>query len=139
MWKRNRPNMKHRLLGSLFGENFGEPFFSRGLRVSLPPSLETSRVSHARELLRETGFSDPNELKQHFQLPQATWLVIEDRPCGESMEHAKELLSPLHAALILGLSGVAIYSPDRPVIWSETRLARKLFLFQPSAFYTAQP
>lgn len=138
MWKRFRPNMKHRLRGSLFEENLGKPLFKRGLRVSFPQASGISRVSLARVLLREIGISDPNELKQHFELPQATWLVVEDRPCSETPKQTDEPGSPLHAALILGLSGVAIYSPDRPVIWSETRLARKLVLFQTSAFYTSQ-
>lgn len=94
----------------------------------------------ARRLLEEAGYSDPNDLKLHLALPQGTWFTIALPPeSATGKTEPLEPLEPLHVALIMGLCGVSLYSPLRPVVWSETRLSRKLILIQPSAFYRARP
>lgn len=91
----------------------------------------------ARRLLKEAGYSDPNDLKMDLALPQGTWFTLALPP--ESATRDTKPLEPLHTALIMGLCGVSLYSPVRPVVWSEKRLSRKLILVQPSAFYRTRP
>lgn len=54
------------------------------------------------------------------------------RPFGPTSDTAlpSEDLRALTAALILGMCAPGYFSPERPVVWSEARLARKVMLLQ---------
>lgn len=129
-------NRIHTIASSLVKGKEKGSFFETGLVVSFDASSEMSRVSAARELLEQEGVSGPDELKIRYPLPEGLWIFLS---CGSDwIGPAAQKLSPLHAALILGLCGVSLYSSDRPVVWSEARLARQLILIRPSTFYEDQ-
>ena len=133
-------NSLHQVRASLFRRDDPFTFFRTGLRVSFTAAPEMSLVSTARNLLSEAGLSDPNELKSRLGLPRGTWFFYPT--CPESEGRGGVVLPPLpplQAALILGLCGVSLYAPERPVVWSEGRLSRSLTLIQPETFYDDEP
>ncbi len=41
----------------------------------------------------------------------------------------------LFCALVLGLCNLAFYATERPVVWTNQRLSRRLQLYRPHSFY----
>jgi len=84
----------------------------------------------ALRLLHKAGFASPEQAWDALreQLPEQAALAVEvppdpaPDPAGED-EHAS-----LVAALVLGKCCGSLFSPGRPIIWSERRLARSLRL-----------
>jgi hypothetical protein len=127
------PNSLHRLLSSLVHRNDGHAMFEQGLRLSFEAAAGLSLVGTARSLLSAAGLTDAGDLKQRYELPTGYWLFLPLQP--GLTDNTEPVLPPLHAALILGLCGVSLYAPERPVVWSEARLARQLILVRPTTFY----
>ena len=96
---------------------------------------EVAPLEFIGKLLRNQGFRSPEELRRKFTLP-AGLLACQDAfhrglPCtGEAKP--EELL---RQALILGLCGPSFYDPNKAVIWTNSRLLRRLDLFEPGRFY----
>ena len=152
-------NCSHSLRSSLLRPDDGEPLFLAGLALGFELAGQTSRVARARALLGEAGLADVEAARRHVALPAGRWL---SRPCavGKVPETASKKtekagrgsalgpeidagvsspIGPLEVALILGLCGPAFYAPDRPLIWSEARLSRRLVLYRCSEFYDPLP
>lgn len=146
-------NCVHRLRSTLLPPAGGSHFFERGLALSFELDGALSRVERARALLKRAGFSDALAARDHFPLPAGRWLcrsVAENQAgndkagglvglSGGMMSSSDGRCRPatitaLHAAVLLGLCGPAFYAADRPLIWSEARLARRLVLFRPAGF-----
>ena len=99
----------------------------------MPPGHQSGGFRNlAMLLLRKAGFASPDHAwdSMRAQLPGQPALVIDtqrdaspDAPCDPSAEN-------LRAALVLGKCCGALFSPERPVIWSERRLARCVRLVQ---------
>ena len=89
----------------------------------------------ALQLLRKAGFTSPDEAWEAHrdQLPSESCLVIDavDRP-----DPGTPPRDPLLIALVLGRCSGCLFSPARPIIWSERRLARSIRLVhcQPDTF-----
>ena len=134
-------NSVHEVRSSLVFCRHKDARFQLGPRLCFAPDPQASRLATAYRLLEEAGLSNPNDLKARFSLPQGTWTLITLPSASANPGTAPEptALKPLHAALLLGLCGVSLYSPNRPVIWSEARLSREVFLIQPSSFYRPRP
>lgn len=130
----------------------------RGLVLAFDLAGAPSRVERARALLAAEGLADVAAARIRFPLPDGRWLcrpftdgnVYDNTPDEEvgivgGMVFTDDeglrptALSPLHAALLLGLCGPASFSADRPLIWSEARLARRLVLYRPDNFYEDLP
>lgn len=84
----------------------------------------------ALRLLRKAGFSSPEEAWKAMadELPDQPALVVDAQP-----ERAPDIaIDPsrpaLIAALVLGRCCGSLFSPARPIIWSERRLARSVQL-----------
>ena len=152
-------NCSHVLRSSLLRADDGEPLFIAGLALGFELAGQTSRVARARALLREAGLADVEAARRQVALPAGRWL---SRPCsdgtvpetaakktekaGRGSDRGPEVeagglspIGPLEVALILGLCGPAFYAPDRPLIWSEARLSRRLVLYRCSEFYDPSP
>jgi len=84
----------------------------------------------ALRLLAEAGFRSTEEAwaKLRDQLPDRPALVIDVPGDGASDTAGKPDRCPLIAALVLGRCCGSHFSPERPIIWSERRLARRLRL-----------
>ena len=83
-------------------------------------------------LLRKAGFVSPDQAwdSMRDQVPGQPALVIDaqrEAPPGDPSDPSAENLK---AALVLGKCCGALFSPERPVIWSERRLARCVRLVQ---------
>ena len=97
--------------------------------------LATPFRTLALQLLHKAGFDSPEEAWEAHrdELPSESCFVIDaverpvpDPPSGD----------PLLTALVLGRCSGSLFSPNRPIIWSERRLARSIRLVrcQPDTF-----
>ena len=89
----------------------------------------------ALQLLHKAGFDSPEEAWEAHrdELPSESCFVIDavERPVPEPPSG-----DPLLTALVLGRCSGSLFSPNRPIIWSERRLARSIRLVrcQPDTF-----
>lgn len=118
---------------SLLGE--WEDSFERGFvaRLDFPEGGRGSHLAMARQLLEQAGYTEPDQLRSLPGLPRGRWI------CRELTKETPALVpteSPLllHAA-VLGLCSSVLYCPGRPVIWTESRLRRRLVLYREKNFY----
>jgi hypothetical protein len=88
-------------------------------------------LEYARSLLADAGLHQAEELREYFLLPE-TPLLCREIKLGNWSELAQ---APLLHAAILGLCNYGVYSPNRPFIWTEARLARQVELFNVKSFY----
>lgn len=126
-------NCVHIINESILHQRGNRPLMELGLWVWLPAREGQSRVALAQRLLRKAGLAGTDQLRKLPGLPTGRWLCVEypgKDPVGEP-EPAEALLS----AAVLGLSAPSYYADDRPVIWTEGRLSRRLRLFRPRWFY----
>ena len=87
-------------------------------------------------LLGEAGCLDAEELRDLFDHPPRRLMA---RPAPEhfmpkDVRHEKPDVI-LREALVLGLATNTIYDPNRPVLWTESSLTRRLELYDPQDFY----
>jgi hypothetical protein len=101
-----------------------------GIRPATSHSLPTQPGENplrafAAELLRIAGFGTPEEAwhTHRDELPTKRALVT-DLPGTERIENAADSKSLLLHALVLGRCCGSLFSPERPIIWSERRLGR---------------
>jgi hypothetical protein len=130
-------NCLHRLRGSLLEGETGTWLFARGVTVSFDSIDGASRVERARSLLAGAGLGETESLRSAYPLPAGRWLCRSLTAPTEAAEgeNRPEEIPPLLAALILGLCGPSYYASDRPIIWSEARLSRRLALYSPVEYY----
>lgn len=151
-------NCVHRLQRSLLAPREDVSFFSAGCVLAFDLAGASSRVERARALLVGEGFGDLAAARQRFPVPEGRWLCrpyldgeVHDNTPEEEQGmvggivftrddgHRPSPMHPLQAALILGLCGPAYYAPDRPSVWSEARLGRRLVLYCPDGYYEESP
>lgn len=89
----------------------------------------------ALQLLRNAGFDSPEDAwdAHRDELPSESCFVVDavERPVPGTPSG-----DPLLTALVLGRCSGSLFSPARPIIWSERRLARSIRLVrcQPGTF-----
>ena len=81
----------------------------------------------------QSEFSDIEQLKLLPGLPSGVWICRDIVPGSENIEESAG--DPILHAAILGLCNGTFYSPNRPVIWTESRLRRRVQLFAVGDFY----
>ena len=99
----------------------------RGLVVGLPVAPGGDYLAWCRRLLAQRGLRDTEELKSLPGLPPGAWICRDIPQQGPPVEESPA--DPLLHAAILGLCNPVFYSPRRPVIWTESRLRRRVELF----------
>ncbi len=84
----------------------------------------------AMTLLSRAGFLTPEEAWEAHasQLPAGVALVVDSPPGPEVDDAGEDPVPLLRRALVLGKCSGSLFSPDRPLIWSERRLARSVRL-----------
>ena len=89
----------------------------------------------ALQLLHEAGFDSPEDAweSHRAELPSESCFVID---AVERPDPGTPSGTPLLTALVLGRCSGSLFSPNRPIIWSERRLARSVRLVrcQPDTF-----
>jgi len=126
-------NCRHQVNCSLLRSIGKRTAFVVGPVAELPPKAEESFLEYCRGLLGQSEFSDIEELKFLPGLPSGMWICRDIRPETGSVEESPG--DPLLHAAILGLCNGTFYSPDRPLIWTESRLRRRVQLFAVGDFY----
>lgn len=125
--------------------------FHSGLKVEFAIDRFPSRVERARHLLAASGYDSAAEFARSLRLPAGGWHCRTIEGAGDENQdilygNGDHLLWPLGeevtsetraltAAVILGMCAPGFFSPDRPVIWSEARLARGVALVKPRSYY----
>jgi len=81
-------------------------------------------------LLRRAGFLTPEEAWEVHarEVPGGVALVVECPRGPDSGDPGEDPVQQLRTALVLGKCSGSLYSPHRPLIWSERRLARSVRL-----------
>jgi len=125
-------NCRHQVNCSLLGSIDKQAAFLAGPVAAISPKQEGGLLEYCRGLLRQSALSDIEELKFLPGLPSGMWICREIRSQAAPGDPPGDPL--LHAA-ILGLCNGTFYSPDRPVIWTESRLRRRIQLFAVGDFY----
>ena len=123
---------------SVFGNETMKIRWPRTERVGLVFDGRRSPINLIEDLLEQSGFRSPEELRPVFAIPPRplTCRLLEPAATEglvDTRTGAPEEI--LRQALILGLCGPDIYDPDRPVIWTRSRLTRKADLFEVGDFY----
>lgn len=133
----NRPVFEH--IEAYTTDDGAAPLFEIGWTLE-PEGAPAQALARARRLLAKAGHPSFEHLLDALrdELPAGRWLC---RPLPEpgtlpkrlAARHARGVRppSPVHAVLALALCGPGIYAPDRPLVASNSRLARRLQLVRP--------
>lgn len=100
--------------------------FTAGLVLCFAPEQLIGRVNRLEFLMATAGIRSVEELRETIDLPEGRWICRPMQPLEGAPVRCT--LPPLQAGLMLGLCGKGFYSPDRPLILTEARLARQLQL-----------
>jgi hypothetical protein len=122
-----------RISSTVLGDNPGPIRCSRVLLVGIDFGRR-SPLACARRWLRAAGFDDEEEARSALSLPPGPCICRPDR----SPRPAAATLTPLEGlgmALVLGLCTPYLYQPQRPVLWTEASLVRRLLLYDGGGFY----
>jgi len=145
-------NCQQQVSCTLLRPNNGRAYFEAGPVVWIQPPPRVQPLRYVERLLRRARLSDAEALRRKFELPQGRWLFHELNweevalPIGVGWTKRKRTPpvdlgfagasdQVLFCALVLGLCNLAFYDLDRPVVWTNQRLSRRLQLYRPCAFY----
>ena len=145
-------NCQQEVSCSLLRPKNGCAYFEAGPVVWIQPPRRVEPLRYVERLLRRARLSDAEELRGKFKLPQGRWLLRELKPeelalaPGATLTRRTPFLqleldftgaggAVLFCALVLGLCNLAFYAPDRPVVWTNQRLSRRLQLYRSHSFY----
>lgn len=126
-----------RVKASLFGNRKMKIGWPRSEKVGLNFDGPGSILEYVEALLIKSGFNSPDELRDIITIPgrllTCRHLLDETARFINVKKSRPEKI--LRQALILGLCGPDLYDPNRPVIWTNSRLNRKLGLYESGDFY----
>lgn len=126
-------NCIHRFAHTLLGPAGDPALFETGCTVWLPAPEGKGRVDFARELLAQSGRASPADLRDLPDLPRGRWICVDLPPDQQVVDTSPA--DPLWCATVLGLCGPSLYAEDRTVIWTESRLSRRVTLYRPTHFH----
>lgn len=86
-------------------------------------------------LLAAQSYSSPEELRASCEIPKMRLICRADALSAPLNVAASSPEAVLEVALLLGLCTQVLYDPERPVLWTEACLSRRLELFDPEGFY----
>lgn len=124
-------NCQQSIRRSLLRDTGRKAAFQIRLVCGLFPGPEKPFLDYARELLEKAGIADLQDLRSLDGLLQKRLLCREAR---EELAGPPEGDPLLHAA-VLGMCNASFYSPDRTLVWTESRLQRRVELFSVEGFY----
>lgn len=126
------PNCQQILRASLLKKRGRRGAFIPGVSVILRPPKDATILEYAGLLLKRAGLASATAVTGLPGLPRGRWIVRQE-PAPE--RDFAEDTDPLLCAAILGLSSPSFYSLDRPVVWTQDRLARAITLHRLGNFY----
>jgi len=133
---RNRTRTS-RIQTTLFGDTEKKISWQWHERVGLIFEEGHSPLEYIENLLTESGFRSPDELRRAFEIPSnfLACRMLRNKETGFVKANSAPAEVVLRQALILGYCGPDFYDPTRPVIWTRSRLVRKLELYETGDFY----
>jgi hypothetical protein len=123
-----------RLSSTVLGDNPGPIRCPRVLRVGIDYGRQ-SPVLCAQRWLRAAGFADEEEARSALSLPPGPCICRIDPTFRRDVAATLTPLDGLRLALVLGLCTPYLYQPQRPVLWTEASLTRRLVLYDGEGFY----
>ena len=94
-------------------------------------------MERAEACLKKLGHDSPDSAADEMQnLPdRILHCADDDGPIRKSTLQAQDDEDCLRCAIILGRCSGSLYDPDKPVIWTQDRLNRRLRLYHSGSFY----
>lgn len=128
---------KTRIQTTLFGDAEKTISWRMCLRVGLVFNEKQSPLEYLEDLLIKNGFGSPEQLRTFFEIPSGSLAcrIVEGEP--EDFVDVKKASTEeiLRQGLLLGLCGHDFYNSNRPVIWTRSRLVRRIELYETGDFY----
>ena len=115
-------NCRQFIQASVLRERSASALFRVQCVVSLRPPGGMSHLDFARALLAKAGMRDLDDLRSLRALPRGRFICREVKHAAFHPAPG----DPLLGAAILGLCNAAFYSSERPVVWTEARLRRRV-------------
>jgi hypothetical protein len=122
------------ICSTVLGDNPGPIRCPRVLRVGIDFERE-SPVVCAQRWLDAAGFADEEEARSVLPLPPGPCICQIDTAPRPVVAATLTALEGLRLALVLGLCTPYLYQPQRPVLWTEASLTRRLLLYDGEGFY----
>jgi hypothetical protein len=127
----------YRLNSNLYGKSDKTISWRHRQTIGLIFGEKQSPVDLIEDLLLRSGFNSPEELRTIVELP------IGFLACRTAEDEAGDFVNTataqpaeiLRQALLLGLCGPDFFNPKRSVIWTRSRLVRRVELFETGDFY----
>jgi hypothetical protein len=123
-----------RLFSTVFEDDDGPIRCPRVLQVGID-FARRQPIPCARGWLRAAGFADEQEARAVLRLPPEPCICRIDPVPSPAAAAALTPLEGLRLALVLGLCTPHLYDPQRPVLWTEASLTRRLLLYDGGGFY----
>ena len=136
-WCMGPPMRSQKVRTTLLGDTKKKIGWPSRMTVGLIFSESVIPVDFIEKLLARKGYASCERLREIYALPPSPLT------CRAIGGKARKFLNAergkpeevLHQALLLGLCGQNVYDPLRPVIWTNSRLTRKVELFEVGEFY----
>ncbi len=130
-WDRRPFNCRQFIQASLVRDRSASAPFRVRRVVALRPPGGMSHLAFARALLAKAGMRDLDDLRSLDALPRGRFICRDVKNAACQAPRGDPLLD----AAILALCNAAFYSSERPVVWTEARLRRRVELISVEAFY----
>ena len=122
-----------RISSTVLDDNPGPIRCPRVLRVAIDFGRR-SPVLCAQRWLDAAGFGDEEEARSVLPLPVGPCICRIDPAPRPEVAATLTPLEGLRLALVLGLCTPYLYQPQRPVLWTEASLTRRLLLYDGEGF-----
>lgn len=122
------------LSSTVLGDNPGPIRCRRVLRVGIEFGRQ-SPILCAQRWLRAAGIADEEEARSVLSLPPGPCICRIDPALRPEAAATLTALEGLRLAVVLGLCTPYLYQPQRPVLWTEASLTRRLVLYDGAGFY----
>ena len=122
---------------SILGDRNRTIHWPRLFKIGIAFPDNRSPREYMEDFMERHKFTTPDECRKRIVLPSGTYFCRTVQ-CDEGSKidtlsaHPDEVL---RAALILGLCNSNNFNVDRPVIWTDGRLARTVELYEIGSFY----
>jgi hypothetical protein len=119
---------------TVLGEDDGPIRCPQVLRVAIDFRSQTP-MECVRTWLESAGFEDEEEARTVASLPTFPCICRVDPTIKPAVARDLTAVEGLQLALVLGLCTPYLYDPQRPVMWTQASLTRRLVLYDGGGFY----
>ncbi len=126
-----------KVFSSILGNRKSSIQWPRLHRVGIAFPKGRSPREYMEDFMARNGFAAPDDCKYRVALPSGTYFcrTVQGDEAARINPVSEQPAKVLRAALILGLCNNNNYNAERPVIWTDGRLARTVELYDIGRFY----